>query len=228
MSDIPQRSKLRRSLTLVVDVAIAIGVAIAIARLIGWRPSGAAEAAIATIDSREVPDWASLLDLAQPESRDADVQVVQFLDFECPSCRITHRLMRRLELRYGSRLAVSTVHFPLKQHRGALAKANAEVCARAQDRSRELQDGMFEAGADVGGPDVFTLAARAGVRDLGAFRACMGTADTLDLVKHGLRAAEALKLQGTPSFVVNGRLLARVRSVEELESHLSRIIEAAP
>lgn len=71
-------------------------------------------------------------------AEDARVTLVQYGDFECPSCKDMYLVLRRVQNTLGSRLKIIFRHFPLTdQHAMAMEAALAAEAAEAQ------KDGMF-------------------------------------------------------------------------------------
>src|SRR5690606_24468643 len=57
--------------------------------------------------------------------------VVGFLDYECPFCQSSHRLVERF-IRGSPDKAVTIRHFPLRSHPAAELAARAAICAESQ------------------------------------------------------------------------------------------------
>src|SRR5262245_55793960 len=71
----------------------------------------------------------------------AVIQLIAFVDLECPACRAFH-LGAYQEARqcFGSKLTTTFLHFPLHIHRFARIAAVAAECAHEQGRFGELID----------------------------------------------------------------------------------------
>jgi hypothetical protein len=66
---------------------------------------------------------------------EAVVTIVEFSDFQCPFCRVAAGKLDSLRDEYPRDVAVVYRHFPVPQHRHAVAAAQASECAGAQGRS---------------------------------------------------------------------------------------------
>lgn len=163
------------------------------------------------------------LDLADGTSigrADAPVVVEAFEDFGCPHClHFTATIEPRLFEDYVASGKVRFVYryFPLQQVTGTAAIA-AE-CAAEQDRFWEFHKLLFIAQAEANnksGPGPGVAFSPASLRekasdaglDPAAFDACVAGESALEQVREDLRAAQDLGLPGTPSFVINGEVLA--------------------
>jgi len=66
---------------------------------------------------------------------DAPLQLVEYTDFECPSCQAALRVLDRIRKRLGDELVLVVRHFPVADaHPMALIAAEAVEAAGAQGR----------------------------------------------------------------------------------------------
>jgi protein-disulfide isomerase len=136
----------------------------------------------------------------------ARVTVVEYGDFECPSCKVAAATPPLLLERYPNRIRFIFRHFPLEEaHPHALPAAEASEAAAAQGRFWALHDLLFERQAHLKEKDLARYAAEIGL-DLVRYSA--ETADHIYLQK--IRESEAggrrSHLRSTPSFFVDGVL----------------------
>lgn len=152
--------------------------------------------------------------------------VVVFSDFECPMCkRFEEMSLTVAREQYGRELAVVYRHWPLGYHRGARAAAIASECARAQGAFSTMAAELFEAQPTLSYRDEFwTLAAKAGVRDSVAFENCVASPrPQLALARDSvLRTLLPREPTGTPTVLVDGVMLGRVPSPDQLVELLKR------
>ena len=138
----------------------------------------------------------------------APVILVELADFECPAClRFERDVLRPARATFPEELAVVFHHWPLSYHRSAAAAARAAVCADAQGRFPEMHDVLYDAQDSLGRLPWSALASRAGVSDLDAFQVCVTASQPLLAIEQGTDAAMRLKARGTPTLLLNGRLL---------------------
>lgn len=156
-------------------------------------------------------------------SSDAPVRVVEFLDLECPACRIfQERTMASLSTRLGDRLRVTVVHFPLRMHRFALPAARAAECAASAGRFHEFVAEVYRGQDSLGLRPWMEFARRAGVSDTVRFASCAADTATSDMIRRGLAAAERLRVDATPTIVVNGWRFSRPPT----EAQLGRVVDS--
>ena len=137
-------------------------------------------------------------------SRDAQVTLVEYGDFQCPYCARAHAALTELMQQHGERVALVYRHLPLNDlHPLAAPAAQAAEAAGAQGKFWEMHDALFE---NQGMLDEAALPALASGLGLDAQR----FASELDEGKHGDRVeqqaeqARALGARGTPTFFING------------------------
>lgn len=137
-------------------------------------------------------------------SRDAQVTLVEYGDFQCPYCARAHAALTELMQQHGERVALVYRHLPLTDlHPFAAPAAQAAEAAGAQGKFWEMHDALFENQGMLDEDALPPMAASLGLdaqhfaRDLndGAHRA---------RVEADVRQAGALGARGTPTFFING------------------------
>lgn len=134
------------------------------------------------------------------------VTVVLFADYQCAGCALLHPMLQTAQRLMGEELRVVTRYFPLSAHTHAVAAANAAECAAEQGRFAQMEDVLYAEQDSIGARSWTAFAIRAGVRDTVMFAACVKQSRFDATVKGDREAAMALKLKGTPSYIVNGEL----------------------
>jgi len=146
----------------------------------------------------------------------AKVSVVEFADFECPYCQQIQPALERLEKEYGDRMSFTYKDTPLPMHSHAQKAAEAAHCAEAQGKYWEYHDTLYKTKAlDV---DQLKEHARTLKLDAAKFDACLDSDSQAKLVKSQLDEGMGLKIEGTPSFFINGRFYSGNLSFDELKS----------
>ncbi|TQC43262.1 thioredoxin [Rhodococcus sp. WS4] len=146
---------------------------------------------------------------AAPEG---SVTFVEFLDFECEACRSVYPAIEQLRAEYGDRVGFVVRYFPLPGHVNAERAARAVEAAAQQGRFEQMYQRMYETQAEWGEQrtpkdEVFRgFAADLGL-DLAAFDAAYTASATLDRINADVADGEALGVQGTPTFFLDGRRL---------------------
>jgi len=146
----------------------------------------------------------------------APVTIVQFADYQCPFCHRAQGTIEQILSRYPGKVQLVHRDFPLDGHPQAFPAARAARCAGEQGKFWDYHRSLM---TDKGPMDDVDLKARAQVLKLnpGAFAACLAS-DRFDAairasLDEGMRAG----VNATPSYFVNGRLLAGALPFEEFQ-----------
>ena len=207
------RNRLDDLLTIVL-VAAALAVSVT---SLNRRPMEASTPAPNAPQPVLVREWEDLRSVGRTIGNPAaPVQVVEFSDIECQSCRIFHDMMKDLRSEFGSQLGFVYVHMPLKQHRFAALAAKAAECAVREDRFEHMLDELFSGQDSLGLLPWTSYAARAGVGDMAGFQDCMVNPLAIDLVEKGRAAGTALRIPGTPTIIINGWRLGYLPTLDDL------------
>ena len=133
------------------------------------------------------------------------VTIVEFSDFECPFCRQVQSTLKQVFESYGKEVRLIFKHLPLEGHRNSLPAARAAYCAAEQDRFWQFHDALFASG-NLSPPVFEQIAADLGL-GVPKFQACLDSEQSRTAVVKDIEAARLLRIDSTPSFIVNGRLI---------------------
>ncbi len=144
---------------------------------------------------------------------DAPVTIVEVSDFQCPYCGQTQAVLHELDRIYDGKLRWVFKNMPLPMHANARFAAQAGVCANQQGKFWPLHNWMFAHQNELSRSQV-TAAAGSLAIDLEAFGTCIDDPATMKTVEQDMQAANAIGINSTPSFVINGRLLVGAQPLE--------------
>jgi protein-disulfide isomerase len=139
-------------------------------------------------------------------------QLVEFLDFECESCRAAYPLVEELKKEYGDRITFVNRYFPLPGHRNSGTSALAVEAAAQQGQYEQMYARMFETQPQWGekqdsqAPLFRTFAQDLGL-DLAKYDAAVADEKTIDRIRKDVADGRALGVTGTPTFFLNGEKL---------------------
>jgi protein-disulfide isomerase len=143
---------------------------------------------------------------------DARVTIVEYSDFQCPSCRQLHQTLRAIAPDYPQ-IRIVFKDFPLVQiHPWAMTAALAGRCAYQQNHEAFWKlCGLIFDNQDVISPQnvwqkMVDFAPQAGL-DTDALRTCMASPRASQAVLDNVKEGQALKIATTPTVFVNGRRL---------------------
>ncbi|MEO0324758.1 MAG: thioredoxin domain-containing protein, partial [Myxococcota bacterium] len=139
---------------------------------------------------------------------DALVTLVEFSDFECPYCARAATVVEGLRARFEGDLRVAFRHFPLSFHERARPAHEAAVEVRAQggdDAFWAFHDAVY-ASRDLSLGGLVRAAEAAGANGE-RVRQTLRREVHAAAVDDDLAAGVALGVTGTPTFLLNGRLV---------------------
>jgi uncharacterized membrane protein len=154
------------------------------------------------------------------------VTVVDFVDFECPFCRMTHAEIAPLIEARKSKVRVARKHVPLRMHPHALDAAKAGCCGEDMGKGEEIADALFKAPPVTLTPEGCEAIAKAHGLDVAKFRACMQDPATASRIEKDKEAFRAVKGHGLPTIWVDGVKLEGAQERSTLESTLDTAIGA--
>jgi len=138
--------------------------------------------------------------------QDAAVTVVEYFDFKCPFSAQSAQTMNRLLQTYES----SPVRFVFRQvpaaniYPASLPASNASLCANEQGKFLPMYTLLFRQQKQVREDNLSTFADTLGL-DRTKFDTCMSTKKYQKWISKDLSDAIAIKLQGTPTWFINGK-----------------------
>ncbi|BBG03259.1 MULTISPECIES: DsbA family protein [Pseudonocardia] len=157
----------------------------------------------------------------------APVTMVEFLDFECPSCAQIQPVMSQLVQQYGDRVEFVVRYFPLPNHSNAVPAAVAAEAAHRQDRFIPMYERVFQTQAEWAGAEdaagIFRGYAEELGLDMAAYDAAVADPATRAAVQESEEAGLAAGVQSTPTFFVNGEKL-NPESVQDITDALDAAV----
>lgn len=163
----------------------------------------------AELAAKLVPNNARVInDPAVPEAT-----LVLFTDYQCPYCAHMDAVIQQAKNDYHDQLRIVVRNFPLSMHENSKAAAQAVEAAAEQDALEEISAYIFDNQDDWNGrragiAEVFINYAQKLHLDPTKFRADFASQKIKERVENDLQDALELGLEGTPTLVLDGRILA--------------------
>ena len=134
----------------------------------------------------------------------APVTLVEYGDFECPSCRKAWPMVKELQRRLGDKLRFVFRNFPLtKIHPNAQHAAEAAEAAAAQGAFWPMHDRLFERQFALEDDNLIEYASELGL-DADRLRAALDGGTYRARVKEDVLSGLKSGVNGTPTFFING------------------------
>ncbi len=137
----------------------------------------------------------------------APIEIIEFSDFQCPFCLSAFPTVQRVLSTYGDKIRFTYRHYPLPNHPNARPAAEAAACAAEQNKFWEYHDRLFQNQGKLSTADLKQHAADLGL-DAAAFNACVDSRKSQQDVETDIAAGNAVGVNGTPAFFINGRGLS--------------------
>jgi protein-disulfide isomerase len=171
----------------------------------------------------------------------APVKIVEYSDFQCPYCKNWADQTEQALL--DAYVKTGKVYFTYRSMGNFVSKniggtgtesrdaAEAAYCAGDQGKFWEMHDALFGnwQGEDVGSFALKRLAAIAGTIELDAkqFNDCLSSKKYRDQVNQDYQDGTAAGVNGTPSFVINGKLLTGGQPFETFKTEIEAALKGA-
>ncbi|MGI8476332.1 MAG: DsbA family protein [Thermomicrobiales bacterium] len=140
--------------------------------------------------------------VAGPES--APVTIVEYGDFQCPSCGDAEPEIQAVRAELGDRLRYAFRHFPLTtMHEFAEGAAEASEAAAAHGKFWEMHDALFANQEHLEPARLGEYAAEIGL-DAGEVTRAVTDQTYAPKVRADFRVGVSSGVNGTPTFFING------------------------
>jgi protein-disulfide isomerase len=153
----------------------------------------------------------------------AAVTVVEFTDYQCPTCAAAQPVIERLLTEYGDRVRLVVRDFPLEMHPEARKAAEAAEAAREQGKYWDFTAILFRNQSALKPEQLKQYAQVIGL-DRTKFDAALDSGKYADKVERDLMDGSRFRITGTPSFFVNGRR-ARDITYESLKAAIDAALK---
>lgn len=166
----------------------------------------------------------SMQDVAVRGAGGAGVMLLEYADFQCPYCQQIQPSLNKIEEEFKGKVTFAYKDYPLPMHPDAQKAAEASHCAAAQGKYWDYHDMLF-ASKQLDQPALKSHAKDLKL-DTKAFETCLDSGQMAGVVGIQNSEAQALGLQGTPTFFVNGRYVSGNVTYERLKSVIAEELSA--
>ncbi|HLD19668.1 MAG TPA: DsbA family protein [Patescibacteria group bacterium] len=138
----------------------------------------------------------------------ASIVVKEFSDFQCPACGAAHPMVKNILAEFNNDIRFELYHFPLISiHPYAFDAALSAECANDQGKFWDMANTLFENQTSLLPTDLKVYAENIGL-DQVKFNACLDSRAHRDRVNDDIKQGNALGVDSTPTFFLNGQKVA--------------------
>ncbi|SDP62028.1 Protein-disulfide isomerase [Pedococcus dokdonensis] len=157
------------------------------------------------------------------------VVLVEFLDFECESCRAAYPVVEDLRTKYTGKVDFVVRYFPIPSHTNAVNAAVAVEAAAQQGKFEDMYKRMYDTQTEWGEQqdskaDVFRGFAAELKLDMAAYDKAVADKATAERVERDRKDGLALGVKGTPTFFLNGKQIEPA-SVEDFHAQIDAALK---
>jgi protein-disulfide isomerase len=154
----------------------------------------------------------------------AAVTIVEFTDYQCPSCASLQPAVELLLKEFGDKARLVVRDFPLRQHAYAFKAAEAAEAAREQGKYWEYAALLYGAQTALAVEDLKKYAGQLGL-DRQMFDQALASGKFTDQVRRDLQDGIKVGVYSTPAIFMNGKQV-QAKTYETLKQALEAALEA--
>jgi protein-disulfide isomerase len=155
------------------------------------------------------------------------VSLVLFSDFQCGFCQRVNPTLAQLLERYPGKVRIVFKHFPIEGHDAAPLAHRASMAAHEQGKFWEMHDRIFANQRAMTRADLMAHAQALGL-DMAKFTAAIDAERSTATLERDKKEGEALGIDGTPTFFVNGTPLVGAQPLQAFAAAVDKALAAAP
>ena len=197
-----------KNLRISLVMAAVAGLVLAVAFVLIQGERGRADAKVAAKGAAQLVRADSHRVTTAPDGK---VTFVEFVDFECESCKAASGAIDELRKQYDGRVTFVVKYFPNSGHFNAERAARAVESAAQQGQFEAMFQKMFATQLEWGEKKVPTDDTFRGFAadlklDMAAYDKAYDDAGTLKRIRQDVADGKAFGVTGTPTFFLNGKM----------------------
>lgn len=162
-------------------------------------------------------------------NEEADVVLVEYLDFECEACGAYFPIVKQLSEEFSDDVLFIARYFPLSSHKNSMTSARAVEAAGKQGKYWEMHDLVFENQSSWGersSPDatIFEDFAQQLGLDMERYKDDVNSEEVGDRISSDQDSGNQLGVNATPTFFLNGEKIQNPQGYEAFKALLEQAI----
>ena len=161
------------------------------------------------------------------------MKLVEYSDFECPSCRMATQDLHRIFLEYPGKVQLTFKHFPLTSHQWSIYAHQAAECMNRQGRFWLYQDTLYSkqpewAPSTVAPVTILARYAQELGADMSRFGACMSDVAVSRDIYAEKDEGNKRQVNATPTFFLGGERFVGSKEMQERGENAVRKLLGLP
>ncbi len=134
----------------------------------------------------------------------APVTIVEYSEFQCPFCARSQATIRELKDKYGDKIRLAFLNYPISRHSHAKQAAIAALAANKQGMFWQYHDLLFQRQKDIRKDGFFDDIAKETGLDIARWKKDQQDPAIEEQIKKDLLQSRKVGVRGTPTFFING------------------------
>ena len=159
----------------------------------------------------------------------AKVTLVEFSDFQCPSCAVAYPTLKRLSQEYAKKVNFVYRNFPLPSHLNGFNAAMAAEAADQQGKFWEMHDKLFETQKDWSESNKWQDIFIGYAKDLGLdeqkFKQDLSNTALGEKIRADQADGNKLGVNATPTLYINGEQIVGVPDYQTLKNKTDTLLK---
>lgn len=155
--------------------------------------------------------------------QDALITIIQFSDFQCPSCAKAVPLVKQILETYSGQVRLVFKNYPLRFHKYALLAHQAALAAGVHGKFWEMHDIIFANQTKIKRSHLLEYAKRLSL-DIDQFISSLDSGWYKVMIQNDIEEGKLLGIRGVPTSFINGKKLEGLRSLVAFKAAIDKAL----
>jgi protein-disulfide isomerase len=155
--------------------------------------------------------------------QDAPITIIQFSDFQCPSCAKAAPLVKQIFETYSDQVKWIFKNYPLRLHKDAALAHEAALAAGEQGKFWEMHDIIFSNQTRIKRSHLLDYAKRLSL-NINQFISSLDSGRYKAMIENDIEEGNTLGVRGAPTFIINGKKFEGLRSFVAFKSAIDKAL----
>jgi len=153
----------------------------------------------------------------------AKVKIVEFADYQCPHCGEASKAFKKVMKKYGSKVELVYVDFPVNRSGVSRVVAEGAYCASKQKKYWEFHYMAFENQSQLTNSSATEFAKKLKLKT-DEFNKCLKSAEAKSYVSRGKDEGIRIGVSGTPAIYMNGKRYMGGHSDKDISDYVKKLL----